>query len=310
MGTQKHVVLTRKAAMTMGALHGFLRPKLAADAKLDLSGVLARVTSKNFAASKPQIISGVQKAIKGKLAQDASVEGLATLLDALEEEKGGGMDDPLPLETEPSGGLPSGKLDKSMDAGPDHEVHEALKAFLADKLSPEDMAQVESMISSEAADEDVSETKMKDIKAADEDDEEADEHEMKSAKDKKGARDEPPPFKGMPKPGGEMVTKDAMNKAIKAAQEEAVRVREAERFVRPWVGDLAMAHDSAEKVYKTALDALNVDVKDVHPSAYKRILEQVPLPSKSKVEASLGMDAASVKSFAERYPDAARIKFA
>ena len=39
------VALTRKAAVALGALTVYLRPKLAADAKLDLESVLQDVTS-------------------------------------------------------------------------------------------------------------------------------------------------------------------------------------------------------------------------------------------------------------------------
>lgn len=309
----KQVVLTRKAAMTMGALHGFLKPRLAADSKLDLLPILGRVTSKNFIQLKPKIAADVKKALNGKLAKDASVAGLAELLDALGEEKGGGsMDDPLPLETDPNGGLP---LDKSMDdemggGGPDADAHAQIIAFLKDKLSPEDMMAVQQLISGEVAD-----------AALDEDDDSAEDEDVDDDKKDKKATDEPPPFKGKPEVGGGM-SKDAVNKAIKLASDEAVKkavkqaqdtaaaVREAERFVRPWVGDLAMAHDSASAVYGTALKALNVDVKDVHPSAYKAILERVPLPGTKQQEVNHAMDSAQASDFAKRFPDVARIGIA
>jgi hypothetical protein len=311
----KSVVLTRKAAMTMGALHGFLKPRLAVDSKLDLLPILARVTSKNFITLKPKLAADVKKAVNGKLAKDASVAGLAELLDALGEEKGGGMDDPLPLETEENAGLP---LDKSMDdemddemgGGPDADAHAQIIAFLKDKLSPEDMMAVQQLISGEVADAALDEDK---------DDDAAKDEDMDD-KDKK-AKDEPPPFKGKPEVGGGM-SKDAVNKAIKLASDEAVKkavkqaqdtataIREAERFVRPWVGDLAMAHDSAEAVYATTLKALGKDVKGVHPSAYKIILEGVPLPNGKQQENVHAMDSAETSDFAKRYPEVARIGFA
>lgn len=309
----KHVVLTRKAAMTLGALHGFLKPRLAQDAKLDLTGILAKVTSKNFGAQKPVLIRGITRALDGKLAKgvklakDASVEGLATLLDALESEKA--MDDPLPLETDPGAGPPMEDPDKSMDdeGGPDHGAHEQIMAFLQDKLSPEDLSAIQQMIAGEAGDaepEDVDGEKLDSEKGEDEDMDE---------KDKKGAKDEPPPFKGKPEVGGGM-SKDSVNKAIKTAvadERAAARAtRDAERFVRPWVGDLAMAHDSAEAVFKTALTALNVKLEGVPAAAYKHILEAQPLPGKAPAQTTFAADSASVESFAKRYPEAARIKFA
>jgi hypothetical protein len=100
----------------------------------------------------------------------------------------------------------------------------------------------------------------------------------------------PPPFKGMPKPGGGMVDKKAMDAALDRAVADATRrtldlgrqIRVAERFVMPWVGDAALDEaESPEEVYKIALDALQIDVEDVHPSAWKKILEMTPRPGTS-----------------------------
>ena len=46
-------------------------------------------------------------------------------------------------------------------------------------------------------------------------------------------------------------------------------IRDAERKVRPYVGELAIACDSAEAVYRAALTALGLGdkIKDVHASA-------------------------------------------
>jgi len=78
--------------------------------------------------------------------------------------------------------------------------------------------------------------------------------------------------------------------------------------VRPWVGDLAMAHDSAEGVYRTALSALGVDTAGVHPSAYKVILERIPQPGKKQAQdTALALDSASTSDFNARYPQASRI---
>ena len=77
------------------------------------------------------------------------------------------------------------------------------------------------------------------------------------------------------------------------------------------VGELAIACDSAEAVYRAALTALGLDdrIKDVHASALRTILEMQPLPdSRPKAKPSVAMDAAGAKSFAERFPDASRIK--
>lgn len=135
----------------------------------------------------------------------------------------------------------------------------------------------------------------------------------------RGAKDEPPPFRGKPeiKDTKDMVTKPAMDAAIKSAVEAATRhatknqrdIRDAERKVRPWVGDLAMAHDSAEEVYRTALKMMDVRTEGVHPSAFPVILEMQPLPgarAKGR-EPRIAADAAGTRSFADRFPDVGRI---
>jgi hypothetical protein len=115
-----------------------------------------------------------------------------------------------------------------------------------------------------------------------------------------------------------MVTQDAMNAAIKAATEAATKnalsrqrdIREAERAVRPWVGDINIACDSAAKVYQTALEMLGVkEVSKIDPSAYRTILELHPMAGvreKAK-QSEIAMDEASSQSYADRFPDASRI---
>ena len=119
-----------------------------------------------------------------------------------------------------------------------------------------------------------------------------------------------------------MVDKPAMDAAIAkaVADTEATvtaritksqrEIRDAERKVRPYVGELAIACDSAEAVYRAALTALGLGdkIKDVHASALPTILEMQPLPDRRPKAPSVAMDAAGAKSFAERFPDANRIK--
>ena len=117
--------------------------------------------------------------------------------------------------------------------------------------------------------------------------------------------------------------KPAMDAAIRVASERAVAQAikqttdrlnaraDAERFVRPWIGDLKIAFDSAEDVYKAALEARGKATKGIHPSAYRAILEMLPKPSNDRATAHnnrVAMDAAQTKSFAEMYPGAMNIK--
>lgn len=141
---------------------------------------------------------------------------------------------------------------------------------------------------------------------------------MRAAKDRR-AHDNPPPFSGMPEPGGEMVSKSAMDAAIRSAVDTALtgdRARQqalarAREDVRPWVGAIDMALDSADAIYRAALVGLGVqNIEQIHPSAYRTILEMQPRPGAAPVQRHAGMalDSAAAGGFAQRYPNAARVE--
>jgi 8-oxo-dGTP pyrophosphatase MutT (NUDIX family) len=275
--SMKTTVLSRKAVLALGALTVHLKPKLAQDAKIDLVPVLTGITGKNFKAKRGDILSGITRALTGKLAQDANLDDLVGLLDTL--------DDVTPAEDmEPNAGVPQGKAK-------DEEPKSGLRDFLKGKLSAEDMAACDEMLDDQEA-----------MDEADKDDDE-DKKRAAAAKDK-GAKDEEKK---------DMVTKEAMDSAIsnavKVAQDEMQRtqreIREAEEAVRPYVGKLAMAHDSAAGVYRTALGALGVkNVDTLHVDALKPILQAQPLPGATPRSATVAMDAAGVSSFHEMFPAA------
>jgi hypothetical protein len=73
-------------------------------------------------------------------------------------------------------------------------------------------------------------------------------------------------------------TKLAVAEATKGMHSQLAALRAAERAVRPWVGDIVVAMDSADAVYKFALEKNGVDLKGVHPSAYPTILTYLPKP--------------------------------
>jgi hypothetical protein len=64
-------------------------------------------------------------------------------------------------------------------------------------------------------------------------------------------------------------------------------------------------------VYRLALDSLPKppNLKGVHPSAFRALLEAYPRPGQRQNNApALAHDAAAAKSFADRFPNAARIR--
>jgi hypothetical protein len=288
------IVLTRKGAAAFGALSAYMKPKMATDQKIDLAPLFAGISAKNFKDKKAGIVTSLKKSAEGKLAKDANIDDVTELLDALE--------DVLPIEVADPGtaATVSASTDPDDDKAKDSD-DTALRAFLKEKgMSDEDIEKACAMLGAPAA-----ATDGENPFAKKDDDDKA-----KTAKDaeKKDEKD--------------MVTKPAMDAAIAAATKAAIKtaqdamikmhqeIREAEKAVRPYVGELAIAHDSAEAVYRTALKALKVNVaEDVHPSALAAILSLVPVPGAQVPRTPVvAADAAAATGFNTRYPQAARIR--
>jgi hypothetical protein len=118
-------------------------------------------------------------------------------------------------------------------------------------------------------------------------------------------------MKDTPAMDNKPVTKVAMDAAIKKAIEDTttrLNARdEAKRFVRPWVGDIAVAMDSAAEVYKLALEQCGEDVSDIHPSAYKALLSRIPRPGE-QASRPIAMDRAAADQYLKRFPNANRLQ--
>jgi hypothetical protein len=113
------------------------------------------------------------------------------------------------------------------------------------------------------------------------------------------------------------VSKTAMDAAIRAAVVQAQKatvtrlnaIREAEQAVHPHVGALTVAMDSAEDVYKLALDAAQVDLDGVPPAAYAAMVRMLPKPGAAPTaKARPAMDAKANDDFVKRFPGAVSLK--
>lgn len=301
-------------------LTNYIEPRLAVDGtcQVTLPG-LKGLTWENFAERKPKILETIKKQLTGKMANDASLEGIHTLLDSLDKPEAKDNEEALvPL-------APVGPLDPAEDA-PD-ELHGKLTEMLGGKCSPEEIDAVHKAVMEHHAG-------AGDAKG----DEDSDEGEGSGD----AAKDEPPPFPGKPEVGKgppgkdkkfgkdknmakDAVTVDVMEariaQRVKLAQDETAKkmraLNEAEKKVRPWVGELAMAFDSAEDVFKHALKTVRPDMKleNVHPSAYASMLELLPKPGDKIV--TIANDAKqttytadNVADFNEAFPGAKNVKFA
>lgn len=275
-----NVKFSPTALVAMGALQTFIEPRLAQDSAIDLKPILRGLTAANFKARRPLITSQIRAAVTGNLAADADIEDLGEVLDRIDQlaDEGRealgearadeGEDDPNELDGEGSGEMGEG-------GGEDDE--DEIKQFLADKLSPEDLETVCAMMRAKGGDE------APDMKPDTEE----------------NKKDEP------------AMDKKAMDAAITAAiranDRKHADIAAARTAVRPYVGELTVGCDSAEAVYRHALGALGVDVKDVHRDALPAILNAQPKPGARTRDVRLATDAAAAKGFAERFPSAARI---
>jgi hypothetical protein len=125
--------------------------------------------------------------------------------------------------------------------------------------------------------------------------------------------DEPPAFvKKDDDKKDDKVDKPAMDAAIAKATTDTIAnmraIQQAERDVEPHIGVLAIAQDSAENVYKLALDAAKVDLSGVPPAAYKAMVSM--LPKKGSVPVvKIAQDARGGKdAFATMFPNATAMK--
>lgn len=112
----------------------------------------------------------------------------------------------------------------------------------------------------------------------------------------------------------EKVSKTAMDSAIRLAADSATktaaenfrRVREAEQAVRPLIGDV-VAMDSADDVYRTALEQAGVDINGVHPSAFPAMV-RMAISQKENSRPVIAQDSASISDFEKAFPTAGKLK--
>lgn len=180
----------------------------------------------------------------------------------------------------------------AQDADLEAEVRKALLAL--DEAEKEDEKE-----NKPADDEDDDEKDKK--KTADDEDDEDDKDKKKTADDEDDEEDD-------------KVSKTAMDSAIRLAADSATKkaaenfrkVREAEQIVRPLIGDV-VAMDSAEDVYRTALEQSGVDIAGVHPSAYPALVKMA-ISQKENSRPVIAQDSASVSEFEKAFPTAGKLK--
>lgn len=146
------------------------------------------------------------------------------------------------------------------------------------------------------------------------DDEDDDEKDKKKTADDEDDKDKKKTADDEDDEEDDKVSKTAMDSAIRLAADSATKkaaenfrkVREAEQIVRPLIGDV-VAMDSAEDVYRTALEQSGVDIAGVHPSAYPAMVKMA-ISQKENSRPVIAQDSASVSEFEKAFPTAGKLK--
>lgn len=84
---------------------------------------------------------------------------------------------------------------------------------------------------------------------------------------------------------------------------------QAREDVRPHVGGVSLAFDTADAIYAYALKAKKVSIDGVHPSAYRAMVGMIPKPGRNERPVPLALDhSAAGLSFEDQFPMAAHIR--
>jgi hypothetical protein len=280
----RKAVLSRTAARAHGAILAALN--LAADAQIDLKPLLLGTTAKNFGEKRAEIWAQAKKLAEGKFASDEGAtpdDVMMRVLDMVQKEAAPEeaeadetVDNAPGAETAPNAGEVAGALEKhEEDDKEEGSKIEKLLKHLASKGMGED--------------------------------------EIAEARKACGMDDDPAEQPGDPAEDEEdndvKVTKAAMDAALAAtaASTEARVVarlkgaQEARDFVRPLVGEVSMAFDTAEEIERAALKSLGVKDADKLPAASLRpILENLPKPgARHRSTDTLAADSAGVGAHEE-----------
>ena len=115
-----------------------------------------------------------------------------------------------------------------------------------------------------------------------------------------------------------MIPQKAMDAAVISAARLAEKnitqrmkdARDAERYVRPWVGEMAIAYDTGEEILRAAAVSLGVpDAETIHASALRSMIGMMPKPGERSNVTRLAADsgakaAAASDEFAKMFPTA------
>lgn len=323
----KSATMTKLSAMASAAraaLTAHFIPLLAADAAIDLTPAVAGVTKKNYAAMRPQMLAKAKEAAeKAGVAMDqvGPDDVMMRILDMAGAGAGAeepdpaavaGAPDPAMAEADQTQDINGGEVGGGMTTEPNGAAAPAAAAEGGEGApDPEKMKALMAKLGGDAemakACYDICMGPAKDTAPPAQAETPEHKTEAEVGKDKK-AKDE---AEMMP------VTQTAMDAAIAASSQrvreqmraEAKAAQEARAHVRPKVGEISLAFDTAESVYEAALKSLGVKTQGVHASAFRALFDAVPAPGSAKPKfANDSRPGGKASSAAKRHPHAAGIR--
>ncbi len=287
--------LTPYGAFLKGVLVTHVAPRLAKDAKLpDFSALLSGAPMTNRVTQRAAIAQAVQTTVKPHLAADADLDDVAELLEAVQRVAEGDKEDgEVSDDLEPNSAIPMVEKLKEEDGLDEHPAAAKIKEICArHNLPPEVCAEL-----AEA----VGETEHEEGGL-----EETEEERMKREEEEKRAKDKKAMDAGL-------VSRTEVDKmianAVKSENQRNADLIDAREFVRPWVGNISMACDSAESVMRETLKMLgDPDATSIHASALKSVISRTPKPGDNRN--NYAFDATlpkGVKPASERFANAGRV---
>ena len=272
-------ISSRHALMVKGAVAAFLAPRLMPETVLALDGALGSVNAANWKTQKASLLASVTAMAKPRLAPGKNLTGLASFIGAFDEMAE--EDDDEVMDEAETEAEKEARAEDEKEGCDEAEMEKRAK----DRRDARDKAR------DKAAKDKAAKDKAKDLDLEKWAKEEEDEPAHKGDKAKDRAKD-----KAMDE------LKADLRKSITDQMNAAVEAREV---VRPLVGKVSLAMDTAEAIYAYALKAKGVKIDGVHPSAYRAMVEM--LPKVAPAPAPLAMDEAA-DSLHQMFPDAARIR--
>lgn len=137
-------------------------------------------------------------------------------------------------------------------------------------------------------------------------DEETEEEKAEREAKEKAAEDEEEDDKKKDDEDKKTAMDAAIRKAGSDAEAKAVArfnaIRRAEADVKPLIGDV-VAMDSADDIYKFALDSLNIAHKGVHPSAFPALIEMAKTQKAAPKNPVIALDSAAEDPFGKMFPN-------